>query len=103
MKSLRSGTGKVLSIAFLHYFLNRYLYIYILYVLNLFYRAPEILLGGKTYDMAVDVWSLGCIFAEMLTKHPLFPGDSEIDQLFRIFRTLGMYLYDMFFFIFVRT
>ena len=39
--------------------------------------------------MAVDVWSLGCIFAEMLTKHPLFPGDSEIDQLFRIFRTLG--------------
>ena len=53
--------------------------------------------------MAVDVWSLGCIFAEMLTKHPLFPGDSEIDQLFRIFRTLGMYLYDMFFFIFVRT
>ena len=91
MKSLRSGTGKVLSIAFLHYFLNRYLYnTYILYVLILFYRAPEILLGGKTYDMAVDVWSLGCIFAEMLTKHPLFPGDSEIDQLFRIFRTLGM-------------
>ena len=105
MKSLRSGTGKVLSIAFLHYFLNRYLYIHIVctYVLILFYRAPEILLGGKTYDMAVDVWSLGCIFAEMLTKHPLFPGDSEIDQLFRIFRTLGMYLFDMFFFIFVRT
>ena len=58
-------------------------------VITLWYRAPEILLGGKTYDMAVDVWGLGCIFAEMLTKHPLFPGDSEIDQLFRIFRTLG--------------
>lgn len=58
-------------------------------VITLWYRAPEILLGSKGYDMAVDVWSLGCIFAEMLTKHPLFPGDSEIDQLFRIFRTLG--------------
>ena len=58
-------------------------------VITLWYRSPEILLGSKSYDMAVDVWSLGCIFSEMLTKHPLFPGDSEIDQLFRIFRTLG--------------
>lgn len=58
-------------------------------VVTLWYRAPEILLGSKSYTTAVDVWSLGCIFAEMLTKHPLFPGDSEIDQLFRIFRTLG--------------
>ena len=39
------------------------------------YRAPEILLGAKTYDMAVDIWGLGCIFSEMLTKHPLFPGN----------------------------
>lgn len=39
--------------------------------------------------MAIDVWSLGCIFAEMITKRPLFHGDSEIDQLFRIFRVLG--------------
>jgi len=38
--------------------------------------------------VAVDVWSAGCIFAEMITKRPLFPGDSEIDQLFRIFRFL---------------
>jgi serine/threonine protein kinase len=35
------------------------------------------------------MWSIGCIFAELLTRHPLFPGDSEIDELFRIFRTLG--------------
>lgn len=37
----------------------------------------------------LDIWSIGCIFAEMLNKHALFPGDSEIDQMFRIFRTLG--------------
>ncbi|XP_023584903.1 cyclin-dependent kinase 3 isoform X3 [Trichechus manatus latirostris] len=58
-------------------------------VVTLWYRAPEILLGSKFYSTAVDVWSIGCIFAEMVTRRALFPGDSEIDQLFRIFRTLG--------------
>ena len=58
-------------------------------VVTLWYRAPEILLGTKYYGPSVDVWSIGCIFAEMVTKKPLFSGDSEIDQLFRIFRTLG--------------
>ncbi|XP_018416280.1 PREDICTED: cyclin-dependent kinase 2 isoform X2 [Nanorana parkeri] len=61
-------------------------------VVTLWYRAPEILLGCKYYSTAVDIWSLGCIFAEMSNTdagQPLFPGDSEIDQLFRIFRTLG--------------
>jgi len=58
-------------------------------VVTLWYRAPEILLGGKLYATPVDMWSVGCIFAEMVTKNPLFPGDSEIDQLYRIFRVLG--------------
>mmetsp|Transcript_16792 Transcript_16792/g.23360 ORF Transcript_16792/g.23360 Transcript_16792/m.23360 type:complete len:304 (-) Transcript_16792:74-985(-) len=58
-------------------------------VITLWYRAPEILLGQPRYSTPVDLWSTGCIFAEMVTKVPLFPGDSEIDQLFRIFRTLG--------------
>ncbi|KAK9406870.1 cyclin-dependent kinase 3 [Crotalus adamanteus] len=58
-------------------------------VVTLWYRAPEILLGCKYYSTAVDIWSIGCIFAEMVTRKALFPGDSEIDQLFRIFRTLG--------------
>jgi len=58
-------------------------------VVTLWYRAPEILLGSKFYSCSVDTWSLGCIAAEMLTRRPLFPGDSEIDQLFRIFRSLG--------------
>ncbi|XP_046553756.1 cyclin-dependent kinase 1-like [Haliotis rubra] len=57
-------------------------------VVTLWYRAPEILLGSPRYSTPVDVWSIGCIFAEMVTKRPLFHGDSEIDQLFRIFRTL---------------
>jgi serine/threonine protein kinase len=58
-------------------------------VVTLWYRAPEILLGGRQYSTPVDVWSIGCIFAEMVTCSPLFPGDSEIDQLFKIFRCLG--------------
>lgn len=55
-------------------------------VVTLWYRAPEILLGSKLYSTAVDMWSIGCIFAEMVTRRPLFPGDSEIDELYRIFR-----------------
>lgn len=112
-------------------------------VVTLWYRAPEILLGQKTYSPAgeqmlmpllrvvamvppasaaaaagacrapciiiimlthplppsphcaciiapaVDMWSIGCIFAELVSKRPLWPGDSEIDELFRIFRTMG--------------
>jgi len=58
-------------------------------VVTLWYRSPEILLGGKIYSTPVDIWSVGCIFAEMASHSPLFPGDSEIDQLFQIFRLLG--------------
>ena len=58
-------------------------------VVTLWYRAPEILLGSCHYSTPVDVWSVGCIFAEMVTQRPLFPGDSEIDELFRIFRYLS--------------
>ncbi|TMW60857.1 hypothetical protein Poli38472_000899 [Pythium oligandrum] len=58
-------------------------------VVTLWYRAPEILLGQEIYSPPVDIWSVGVIFAEMLTKKPLFPGDSEIDQLYRVFRLLG--------------
>ncbi|XP_064643662.1 cyclin-dependent kinase 2-like [Lineus longissimus] len=58
-------------------------------VITLWYRAPEILLGCKYYSVAIDIWGIGAIFAEMVTRRALFPGDSEIDQLYRIFRTLG--------------
>jgi serine/threonine protein kinase len=58
-------------------------------VVTLWYRCPEILLCSKHYSLGVDIWSTGCIFAEMLQKRPLFMGDSEIDQIFKIFRVLG--------------
>ncbi|KDQ58137.1 hypothetical protein JAAARDRAFT_34955 [Jaapia argillacea MUCL 33604] len=59
-------------------------------VVTLWYRAPEVLLGSRYYSTAIDMWSVGCIFAEMALKGaPLFPGDSEIDQIFKIFRILG--------------
>jgi cyclin-dependent kinase 2 len=62
-------------------------------VVTLWYRAPEILLGARHYSTPVDVWSVGCIFAEMVNQKPLFPGDSEIDELFKIFRS---YLQELF-------
>ena len=58
-------------------------------VVTLWYRAPELLLGQKEYAASVDLWSTGCILSELACRRPLFPGDSEIDQLFRIFRQLG--------------
>ncbi|CAF0893596.1 unnamed protein product [Adineta ricciae] len=58
-------------------------------IVTLWYRAPEILLGSLTYGTPVDTWSLGCIFGEMYQGWPLFHGDSEIDQIFQIFKVLG--------------
>ncbi|CAG7849456.1 Cyclin-dependent kinase 1 Short=CDK1; AltName: Full=Cell division control protein 28; AltName: Full=Cell division protein kinase 2 [Serendipita indica DSM 11827] len=56
-------------------------------VVTLWYRAPEVLLGARQYSTAIDMWSVGCILAEMIMKgNPLFNGDSEIDQIFKIFR-----------------
>lgn len=58
-------------------------------VVSLWYRSPEILLGCKEYGFSIDLWSIGCIFAEMVTKKALFPGQTEIDQIYKIFRILG--------------
>ncbi|CAN6238558.1 unnamed protein product [Urochloa humidicola] len=58
-------------------------------VVTLWYRAPELLLGAKEYSTAIDMWSLGCIMAELLSKEPLFTGKNEIGQLDKIFRVLG--------------
>lgn len=56
---------------------------------TLWYRAPEVLLGQKEYALGVDMWAIGCIFAELIEKKPLFIGDSEIDQIFKIFQFHG--------------
>jgi cell division cycle 2-like protein len=58
-------------------------------VVTLWYRPPEVLLGLPTYDFALDLWAVGCIFAEFLTREPLFPARSEGDALALIFSTLG--------------
>ncbi|GFQ04700.1 cyclin-dependent kinase f-1 [Phtheirospermum japonicum] len=53
------------------------------------FRAPELLFGSTSYGLEIDLWSLGCIFAELLSLEPIFPGKSDIDQLGRIFSILG--------------
>mmetsp|Transcript_9674 Transcript_9674/g.30999 ORF Transcript_9674/g.30999 Transcript_9674/m.30999 type:complete len:199 (+) Transcript_9674:2-598(+) len=58
-------------------------------VVTLPYRAPELLFGAKEYGVAVDMWSIGCIFAEMMTRRILLPGVSEEDQLGKIFYLFG--------------
>ncbi|KAH9274861.1 hypothetical protein BASA83_002571 [Batrachochytrium salamandrivorans] len=59
------------------------------YVATRWYRAPELLVGDTEYGKAVDIWAVGCIFAEILTGQPLYPGDTDIDQLYRIMKCLG--------------
>ncbi|RHZ85451.1 hypothetical protein Glove_65g83 [Diversispora epigaea] len=58
-------------------------------VVTLWYRAPDVLMGSRQYSTSIDVWSAGCIFAEMASGRPLFPGSSIKDQLLRIFKVLG--------------
>nr|XP_020461232.1 cyclin-dependent kinase-like 1 isoform X1 [Monopterus albus]XP_020461233.1 cyclin-dependent kinase-like 1 isoform X1 [Monopterus albus]XP_020461234.1 cyclin-dependent kinase-like 1 isoform X1 [Monopterus albus] len=59
------------------------------YVATRWYRAPELLVGDTQYGPPVDVWALGCVFAELLHGNPLWPGKSDVDQLYLIQKTLG--------------
>ncbi|CAK7218874.1 hypothetical protein SCUCBS95973_003631 [Sporothrix curviconia] len=59
-------------------------------VVTLWYRAPELLLGARRYGRAVDMWSVGCIFGELLTREPLLQGKNEADELARIFDLCGV-------------
>ena len=59
-------------------------------VVTLWYRAPELLLGAEKYGTAVDMWSIGCIFGELLTKEPLLQGKNEVDELSKIFELCGI-------------
>lgn len=64
------------------------------YVVTRWYRAPEILLGSRNYLTSVDIWSVGCVFAEMLGRKALFPGDNSLDQVTRIMKRLGTFSED---------
>lgn len=59
------------------------------YVSTRYYRAPEIMLTWQKYDVEVDIWSAGCIFAEMLEGKPLFPGKDHVNQFSIITELLG--------------
>lgn len=59
------------------------------YIQSRFYRAPEIMLGIP-YDCAIDMWSFGCIMAELYIGYPIFPGDSENDQMSRLMEMIGI-------------
>lgn len=59
------------------------------YVSTRWYRAPEVLLHSTIYSSPIDIWAVGCIMAELYTFRPLFPGNSEIDEIFKIFSVLG--------------
>uniref|UniRef100_A0A2I3G033 Cyclin dependent kinase like 1 n=1 Tax=Nomascus leucogenys TaxID=61853 RepID=A0A2I3G033_NOMLE len=59
------------------------------YVATRWYRSPELLVGDRQYGPPVDVWAIGCVFAELLSGVPLWPGKSDVDQLYLIRKTLG--------------
>ncbi|XP_051539008.1 serine/threonine-protein kinase MAK-like isoform X3 [Myxocyprinus asiaticus] len=59
------------------------------YVSTRWYRAPEVLLRSPVYSSPIDIWALGCIMAELYTLRPLFPGNSEVDEIFKICQVLG--------------
>ena len=59
------------------------------YICSRYYRAPELIFGATDYTTAIDVWSLGCVFGELLLGQPLFPGESGVDQLVEIIKVLG--------------
>uniref|UniRef100_A0A3Q2ZTZ0 Male germ cell-associated kinase n=1 Tax=Kryptolebias marmoratus TaxID=37003 RepID=A0A3Q2ZTZ0_KRYMA len=59
------------------------------YVSTRWYRAPEVLLRSTTYSSPIDLWAIGCIMAELYTLRPLFPGNSEVDEIFKICQVLG--------------
>nr|XP_032518551.1 glycogen synthase kinase-3 beta isoform X9 [Danaus plexippus plexippus] len=59
------------------------------YICSRYYRAPELIFGATDYTTKIDVWSAGCVVAELLLGQPIFPGDSGVDQLVEIIKVLG--------------
>ena len=58
------------------------------------YRAPEVILNASEYTKAIDIWSIGCIFAELLGRTALFPGEDYLDQIQRVISVLGSPSYE---------
>lgn len=68
---------------------NNYFQNYTDYVATRWYRAPELLVGDVQYGTGVDVWAIGCVFAELIRGTALWPGRSDVDQLYLIRKTIG--------------
>ena len=62
------------------------------YVATRWYRSPELLVGDTQYGPPVDIWAIGCVFAELISGQPLWPGRSDVDQLYLIRKTLGEHM-----------
>lgn len=59
------------------------------YICSRYYRAPELIFGNTEYDCAIDIWSVGCVIAELMLTMPIFPGESGVDQIVEIIKILG--------------
>jgi serine/threonine protein kinase len=59
------------------------------YICSRYYRAPELIFGNQNYTTSIDVWSVGCVIAELMLGQPIFPGESGVDQLVEIIKILG--------------
>ncbi|CAK9290433.1 unnamed protein product [Gordionus sp. m RMFG-2023] len=84
----RKGILKLADLGLAKYFgsPNR---IYTNQVVTRWYRSPELLFGAKNYGTCIDIWAMGCVLAELLLRIPIFPGESDLDQLSKIFEALG--------------
>lgn len=60
------------------------------YICSRYYRAPELIFGSTSYTNSIDIWSAGTVLAELMLGHPIFPGDSGVDQLVEIIKVRAM-------------
>ena len=72
------------------------------YICSRYYRAPELIFGATDYTTNIDVWSAGCVFAELMLGQPIFPGDSGVDQLVEIIKVITKLLLHLLFLVFRR-
>lgn len=73
------------------------------YICSRYYRAPELIFGATDYTVNIDIWSAGCVLAELLLGQPIFPGDSGVDQLVEIIKVNFVYCTSWLFFTFMKT
>jgi len=83
------GFLKLCDLGFARSVSTAYSRCYTEYVATRWYRAPELLVGDSRYGKPIDLWALGCLIPEMITSQPLFPGSSDVDQLYQIVRSVG--------------